>query len=160
MSTVPHSPAIEGMTGRAMTVTGPVDPAALGMTVMHEHIFIDFTRGLTAGPAYNTPATEVAFWDQKLTLENVHLVRENGVLNKDNWLLADVDVAVKEVLDFKSWGGGAIVDVTSIGIGRDPVALRYVATVTGVNIVMGSGWYAKGSHPPDMDQRTAEDLGG
>ena len=158
MSTSPRGPAPQGMTGRAMTVTGPVDPAALGMTVMHEHIFIDFTRGLTAGPAYNTPATEVAFWDQKLTLENVHLVRENGVLNKDNWLLADVDVAVKEVFDFKSWGGGAIVDVTSIGIGRDPVALRYVATVTGVNIVMGSGWYAKGSHPPDMDQRTAEDL--
>ena len=110
-----------------MTVTGPVDPAALGMTVMHEHIFIDFTRGLTAGPAYNTPATDVAFFDQKLTLENVHLVRENGVLNKDNWLLADVDVAVKELFDFKSWGGGAIVDVTNIGIGRDPVALRHVS---------------------------------
>ena len=36
------------MVGKAMTVTGPIDAAQLGATVMHEHIFIDFTNGLTA----------------------------------------------------------------------------------------------------------------
>jgi phosphotriesterase-related protein len=154
------SESLEGvdMVGKAMTVTGPIDAAHLGATVMHEHIFIDFTNGLTMGPPYNTPATEVAFWDEKLTLENVHLVRERGLRNKDSAIISDIRIAVKEVFDFKSWGGNTIVDVTNIGIGRDPLALRRVAVETGVNLVMGSGWYAKRFHPPDMDQRTVEDL--
>ena len=49
-------------------------------------------------------------------------------------------------------------DVTSIGLGRDPQALMQVANSTGLNIVMGGGYYIKSLHPPDMDQRTVEEL--
>ena len=45
MSTDSQGPATQGMTGKAMTVTGPVDPVALGMTVMHEHIFSSTSPG-------------------------------------------------------------------------------------------------------------------
>jgi phosphotriesterase-related protein len=45
-----------------------------------------------------------------------------------------------------------------IGLGRDPLALKKVANATGLNIIMGSGWYQRAYHPNDMDRRTVEDL--
>lgn len=40
------------------------------------------------------------------------------------------------------------------GMCRDPEGLAYVARATGVNIVMGCGYYVGISHPGDMDERT------
>ena len=143
------------MAGKVITVNGPMDPDQLGATIMHEHIFIDFWRDKTLG--FNAPATDVEIWDQKLTLENLHLARERKHM-KDNYMLTDEDVAVRELQYFKNSGGRTVVDVTNIGLGRDPLALQRVANATGLNIVMGSGWYQKFYHPVDMDERTVEDL--
>src|SRR5579871_4431555 len=33
---------IPNLAGKVMTVAGPIDPNALGQTLSHEHIFIDF----------------------------------------------------------------------------------------------------------------------
>ena len=143
------------MAGKVITVNGPMDPEQLGATIMHEHIFIDFWRDKTLG--FNAPATDVEIWDQKLTLENLHLARERKHM-KDNYMLTDEDVAVRELQYFKNSGGGTVVDVTNIGLGRDPLALRRMANATGLNVVMGSGWYQKFYHPADMDERTVEDL--
>ncbi len=143
------------MAGKVITVNGPMDPGQVGAAIMHEHVFIDFWRDKTLG--FNAPATDVEIWDQKLTLENLHLARERKHM-KDNYMLTDEDVAVRELQYFKNSGGGTVVDVTNIGLGRDPQALRRVANATGLNIVMGSGWYQKFYHPVDMDERTVEDL--
>ena len=61
-------------------------------------------------------------------------------------------------MEFRYHGGGSIVEVTSIGIRRDPLAMARVSQATGLNVVMGSGWYQKLYHPADMDQRTVEDM--
>ena len=34
--------AIPNLAGKVLTVLGPIEPATLGPTLMHEHIFIDF----------------------------------------------------------------------------------------------------------------------
>jgi len=39
----PHAPSI-------MTVTGPIDPAALGRTLPHEHVMVDFVGAEAVGP--------------------------------------------------------------------------------------------------------------
>lgn len=143
------------MAGRVMTVNGPIDPSKVGACIMHEHLFIDFWRDKE--PSYNAPATEVAHWNEKLTLENLHLARSQKPI-KDNYLLTDEAVATKDVMAYRNLGGNTIVDVTNIGLGRDPLALQRVANATGLNIVMGSGWYQRFYHPKDMDQRTVEDL--
>ena len=87
---------------------------------MHEHVFIDFWRDKTLG--FNAPATDVEIWDQKLTLENLHLARERKHM-KDNYMLTDEDVAVRELQYFKNSGGGTVVDVTNIGLGQRPTGL-------------------------------------
>jgi len=144
-----------GMGGRVMTVNGPIDPNQLGTCIMHEHLFIDISREKV--PAFNAPATEAAHWDETLTLKNLHLARDYKPI-KDNFLLTDETLAINEALAFRDLGGRTIVDVTNIGLGRDPLALQRVANATGLNIVMGSGWYQRFYHPEDMDQRTHEDL--
>ena len=140
-----------------MTVNGAIEPDGLGPTIMHEHLFIDFWKDKV--PPHNTPTTEAALWDHKLTLENLHLARRYWRI-KDNLVLGDEDTAIAEAMEFKKNGGATIVDVTSIGIGRDPLALRRVSNATGMNVVMGAGWYQKAYHPEDMDDRTVEDMAG
>ena len=149
------TPIQTSMAGSVWTVTGPMKPEQLGTAIMHEHIFIDFW--LDKAPGFNAPVTDVDVWNQKLTLENLHLDRE-GKRIKDNYLLTDENLAVSELQYFKNLGGQTVVDVTSIGLGRDPLALRRVANAAGLNIVMGAGWYQKAYHPKDMDLRTLEDL--
>ena len=51
-------------------------------------------------------------------------MRYDPFRNRDNLELLDEDTAVSEALLFKRAGGGTVVDVTTLGIGRDPLAPR------------------------------------
>ena len=148
-------PTIPNIAGKVMTVAGPIYPGDLGATIMHEHLFIDLRP--THQPPPDATATEVAVWQAPLSLSNLHLARTRQPL-VDNYLLSDEATAIEEALEYKRLGGGTIVDVTSIGLRRDPLALTRVAAATGLNVVMGAGWYQKAYHPADMDRRTVEDL--
>ena len=142
-------------TGKVLTVRGPIEPDDIGATIMHEHLFIALLR--QKAPDENAPASELALWHQKLTLENLHLARERKPI-LDNWVLSDEKLAIEEALEFRKMGGNTMVEVTSTGIHRDPVGLLRVSNATGLNIVMGSGWYQKLYHPANMDERTVEDM--
>ena len=145
----------KSLTGKVMTVRGPIEPDQLGTTLMHEHLFLALVR--TAAIDQYTSATDYVLKDQKLTLENLHLARAWKPI-VDNWILADVPLAIKEATEFRDMGGNTIVDVSNIGLRRDPIALRKVANATGLNIVMGSGWYHKAYHTEDIHRRTVDDL--
>lgn len=147
---------IPNMAGKILTVTGPIDPAALGPTLMHEHIFIDFQNPVTRAAISRT--TDVSVHLAPVALVNLSDIRYRGVPNRDNLYLTSLNEAINEVMDFRRRGGGAIVDTTSIGLGRDPLGLVQVANATGLQIVMGAGWYQKQFHPTDMDRRTVEQL--
>ena len=142
------------LSGKVQTVLGPVDPSTLGMTSMHEHVFINFVC-MYAPPA---EAGSKHRGEEKVALENLGWVRYDPFRNKDNLELLDEKMAIYEIGLFKAAGGGTIVDATTIGIGRDPVALVNVAEATGVNIVMGAGYYVDMVHPSDMDDRSEEHL--
>ena len=79
-------------------------------------------------------------------------------LNKDNCLLDDVDAAVEEVKQFADLGGRTVVDPTNRNIGRNPKALVEISERTGLNIVMGAGYYLEGAHPPEVKAMTATDI--
>ena len=142
------------LSGLVQTVLGTVDPSTLGMTTTHEHIFIDFVC------MYTPPAEASAkhLGEEALSMENLGWVRYDPFRNIDNLELLDEEVAIYEIGLFKRVGGGSIVDATTIGIGRDPLALARVSRATGVNIVMGAGYYVDKVHPPDMDERSEEEI--
>lgn len=79
----------------------------------------------------------------------------------DYWeLMPTTDVMVDELRDFRRRGGGTLVDLTLPGVGRDPLRLRRLASATGLNIVMGTGWYRGAHYPAEalIDRRTVDDL--
>ena len=96
------------------TVLGPIDSNNLGFTLMHEHIFLD---------------ARVDVW--------LH-----------DRLLADKELAYNELMLYKQAGGTTIVDQTNGGLRginilneRHPNAIQELSRKTGINIVLGSGWY-------------------
>ena len=74
--------------------------------------------------------------------------------------LEDDDVLADEVNLFRAQGGTTIVDLTLDEIGRNPEKLRALSERTGVDIVMGCGWYRDGYYLPEdrLDRRTVNDL--
>jgi phosphotriesterase-related protein len=73
-------------------------------------------------------------------------------------IVDDVDLAIEELGAYAAAGGSALVDVTSIGIGRDPLALRRISEATGVHVVMGAGWYRERVYPDYIRERSADEL--
>ena len=152
MSTVQQIP---NMAGKVQTVRGPIDPGQLGVTLPHEHFFADLRMYFQ--PTFYTPATEIALLDQRLSLDNLYLARQGKPI-ADIALYGDEKLATAEGIYFRDAGGNTIVDLGNNGMKRDPLALRRISYATGLNVIMGSGWYIKLVHPDDMDQRTVEDL--
>ncbi len=79
----------------------------------------------------------------------------------DYWQLTrDQPLIVEELGAFRAAGGGAVVDLTVSGVGRDPAWLVEVARATGLHVVMGCGWYREAYYPPEtlVDRRSVDDL--
>lgn len=142
-----RSPAPVGVrSGSVMTVLGPLPVEQIGITLMHEHILLDALK-LWRCPCC---AAERALAERPIDVTFLGELRMNPFLNRDNCLLADADLAAEELMRFKEQGGATVVDPTNFGIGRDPAALRDISRRTGLNIVMGSGYYMEPSHPEEV----------
>ncbi|MGJ8545423.1 MAG: phosphotriesterase family protein [Sulfitobacter sp.] len=139
-----------------MSVLGPVPLDELGITLMHEHILNDCScwwRG-------HEPGFTSAILDVPITPSILSELRNDPFANRQNCALDDEALAVKELMLFAAEGGATVVDPTCKGIGRDPEALTRIARATGLNIVMGAGYYLHSSHPdylPSMSQRDITD---
>jgi phosphotriesterase-related protein len=142
------------MTGRVMTVLGPVDPATLGTTLIHEHLLIDLRHCSFVDPPRGFE------WLASARVEEV----ERGVLARhscsvlDNLVLDDVRDAAHELAAFAQAGGSTIVDVTTEDIGRSPQDLRRLAESSGIAIVMGCGRYCEISYRTDPSSIKEDDL--
>ena len=79
----------------------------------------------------------------------------------DYWeLIGDEPRINEELAAYKGLGGGALVDVTPIGIGRDLARLARLSQATGLHIVAGAGWYRQAYYPAEarIDRRSIDDL--
>jgi len=79
----------------------------------------------------------------------------------DYWeLIGDEPRMNEELAAYKALGGGTLVDVTPIGIGRDLARLTRLSQATGLHIVAGAGWYRQAYYPAEarIDRRSIDDL--
>ncbi|MBI2166314.1 MAG: aryldialkylphosphatase [Chloroflexi bacterium] len=137
------------------TVTGLVAPDRLGPTMPHEHVLFDASYGFRLPEG----AAERALALAPVSLENLWWLRYNySYQNLDNRQLLDVNVAIDEVSFYKRDGGGALVDATTRGIGRDPLGLAQIARATGVPIIMAAGYYVERSYPHDLTPQSENEL--
>ena len=93
------------------------------------------------------------------TLMHEHLLcdlyRVTGSLDH---LLNDEALACDELAELTSAGGNALVECTTLDLGRDPEGLRRISERTGVHIVMGAGWYRQPYYPPEIDRTATDEL--
>lgn len=99
------------------TARGPIDTAALGVTLMHEHVFI-----MTTEIAQNYPE---AWGDEEQRVAD----------------------AIDRLNELKARGVDTIVDLTVIGLGRYIPRIARVAAATELNIVVATGLYTYNDVP-------------
>ena len=122
--------------GKVQTVLGLLEPDAMGVTLPHEHLFIDMS-GFFIEPSDDDK--ELAH--QKISLENLSWVRSHRMSNLHNLQPFEEEEVIRETLLFKNAGGSTIVEQTPINMARDPVKMLNVARRTGLNIIMGTAYY-------------------
>ncbi|XP_019633861.1 PREDICTED: phosphotriesterase-related protein-like isoform X2 [Branchiostoma belcheri] len=152
--------------GKVLTVTGPVSPDSLGKTLMHEHIIVDYAKnfGLPKGESSRARVgglsldEQLKLWEEPLSINNIGHCRGYFNQNKDNMVLDNEQMMMSEMEPYKKFGGGTIVEQSVCGMNGDPAALARISEATGVKIVHGTGYYLSRVHPPDMDNRTVQQL--
>ena len=142
--------------GRVQTVTGLIDPEELGITLMHEHLLLD------VGAYFDEPGEAgIRAWvDAPLTVDRLGYIALYWHVNRDNTVILDERFAADQAERFMLAGGRTVVDTTNVGLGRDPLALARISRRTGLNIVMGSGYYVRLFHPADMAERDEDRITG
>jgi phosphotriesterase-related protein len=139
-----------GGTGRPAvveTVLGEVRASELGPTQIHEHVLVDC----------RSPDPGQRVVSEPLALANYYDIRY-GDDHQQDLLLDSVEDAAEELTRFAEAGGRTIVDVTPVDLGRRPEGLREVARRTGVNVVMGCGYYVHEYHAPEVHDLPVEAL--
>jgi len=136
------------------TVRGPINSDELGITLMHEHVFCDIRKYFTRP----REIAKMALADAPVSIEILGTLRRDPMICKDNLVLLDEDVQVQELKWLRQYGGRSIVDLSNIGLRRDPTALRRVSAKTGLNIVASTGFYVQLYHPPYVKKKSVEEL--
>lgn len=137
------------------TVRGPLEPALLGKTMTHEHLLWDQLCWWRGDPE------EVSlreFVHKPVSMEILGQIYYHPHLHLDNIQQFSVELAIAEALHLRKAGGSSLVDVTSQGLGRDPMALLAISVATGLNIIMGSGYYVSYLRPAEMMEWPKEQL--
>lgn len=102
---------------QVQTYRGPTEPGGLGVTLLHEHVFVrdpELERNLPGGE-----------WD------------EGEAIGR----------AIRELTALHALGIRTIVDLTVPGLGRDVRAVAAVAKQVPLHIVAATGWYTRSSLP-------------
>ena len=136
------------------TVTGVVDKKDLGITTPHEHVFIELTAFFDEHKIddIKDPSTE------KVAIDKLGILNRDPYALKDNLRMDDFETQKREILRFKKAGGKTIVDATMPGIGRDAKKLKAISEETGLNIIMGTGYYVYSTHPEKLKQMSEEEI--
>ena len=90
--------------------------------------------------------------------EHIFAASTSNCLDRDT-RLSEFDTALEELLAFKEAGGDAMIEVTTIDMGRDPSHLAELSVAAGVKIIAATGFY-KGNYSPggDMPLETWDNL--
>ncbi|MFJ2028841.1 phosphotriesterase [Streptosporangium sp. NPDC087985] len=143
-------------TATAMTVLGAVPVAELGVTLCHEHLRNDGASAWHPAQPGDTEGELIA--GSPLRMDFLGRLRHDPYLSRDNVSLDDTEVAVEEAGRFAAHGGRTLLDVTPEGIGRAPGELVRIARATGLNIVMGCGFYLERTHPARVREMGVADV--
>jgi phosphotriesterase-related protein len=138
----------------AITTAGPVASDDLGIVLPHEHLLFDLSAYLT------TPLDEheQALANEPLSLDNAAHLRRSPLVSRENLVLHDEEVAVRELGYFRDVGGATVVDCTLPEMKRDVTAVARVAEASGINVIAVTGHYVKRTQGPEVARQSVDDI--
>ncbi len=137
-----------------MSVRGMISADELGTVSPHEHVFIDLSSFFTDKKVRRCDDAA----RDKVSMDKLGILANDPYALKDNLIIDDESVQLTELEYFKAAGGSTVVDATTEGIVRRPRELYRLSEATGINIVMGTGWYVRDSHTDFVRGATEEEL--
>ena len=140
--------------GKVISVNGPIDPAELGVTLMHEHLLFTCLMWFLEGSHQGFGSDSY----EPVTAANAAWLRENPYHNRDNLINTDWQLTAVELRRFKMAGGRTVVDASDTGLGRDVWGLKKITDDVGINIVSGTGYYVDHAHPWYVASKSEDDL--
>ncbi len=134
----------------------PVSPSVQGAGPSGKSLMASAAAAMAAWEGKVMTVTGLIPADQMgITLPHEHvLIRVLGPKTD----LQEEGLATEELALFGKSGGRTLVDLTSGGIGRNPLALKRISEKTGVQIVMGCGYYKDQWQNPAVRAMTEDDL--
>lgn len=89
--------------------------------------------------------------------EHIFLDMDSAAGDYDT-ILDDEELLAPELQLYLDAGGSAIVEVTPSNLGRNPEGLARMSARTGVQVIMGGGWYRSAFHPAEIASTSTNDL--
>ena len=139
----------QNLSGKIQTVLGLIEPSELGKTLLHEHILTDIRP-----PSWKT----LPQIGEKITLQNRFEIDYGEVIAPGNCVLKDEETAIEELIKLKEVGGNSIVELSCGGLHPDPLGLKRISEATGLNIIMGCGYYVDEYQDPQNRNKTSDDF--
>jgi phosphotriesterase-related protein len=140
------------------SVLGSISPDSLGITLCHEHILVSDMLSWYQEPKDPSKRALMNMRLEDIGMENLGKIRLDPMFVKDNLVLDEKDVAIKELKDFKQKGGKSVVDVTLPSQTRNPRKIKEISKKAGINIVAATGWYVVAAHPPFIKRKSVDQL--
>lgn len=136
------------------TVTGSMRAEDAGLVCLHEHLILDMTHEAVE------PKTEEErrLFYGGIRMENLGLLRRNPYVVRTNLILDSVEDAAAELAPLQKCGCNLLVDLTSVGLGRDVRKLRRIAEATGMHIACGCGLFVHDSRVEEYAQASVEEI--
>lgn len=133
-----------------MCVAGERPASALGIVLPHEHLNVDSSFLVTDASGPRVPVEQIDLAD----------LRARPMSFAANLDLRAEAIAQRELAAFASAGGGTLVDVTPTraDLACDPDLLLRLSRATGVNVIMGTGYYVEAAHPPALARLTVNEI--
>ena len=142
--------------GKIQTVLGLISPEDLGITMNHEHLICDATS------LYRDPdeASEKKWALHPVSIDILWWLRYHPWQNWDDLQLLDEQTVIDEVLIYKAYGGKSIVEVSTIGLRPDPLAVARISRITSINVIKGTGYYMESCYPANinMEAKNEEEI--
>ncbi len=136
-------------TGTVMSVRGPMPVSELGFTLMHEHIYSDFTGYFEeTKPDFEKIDKKKYFVADPLApvqMKDLAYLRMGGyAFTRDAWSLRDRSTMLRELDYYKQVGGQSILEVSPWGKTQGPeyhAVLKDLSETTGINLICSTGLY-------------------
>ena len=136
------------------TVQGTIDASQVNLICPHEHLFLDMTHEAVE------PKTEKAkeLFYGEIEMKDLGVLRRNPYIVKTNLILDDVNLALQETDFLQEHKCNLLVDITTLGLGRNYKKIKEFCDSSRLNIIVGTGLFVHDVIPEEFYHMTEKEI--